>query len=50
MITGLQIREQDTSERASLKFDEILFPNHPYGRADEGTIETFKAHQKIRPG
>ncbi len=42
MITGLQIREQDTSERASLKFDEILFPNHPYGRADEGTIETLK--------
>lgn len=41
MITGLQIREQDTSERASLKFDEILFPNHPYGRADEGTLQTL---------
>lgn len=41
ILTGLQIREQDTSERASLKFDEVLFPNHPYGLAEEGTIETI---------
>ncbi|MBW6473222.1 MAG: insulinase family protein [Anaerolineaceae bacterium] len=42
IITGLQIREQDTSERASLKFDEVLFPDHPYGRSEEGSIETLK--------
>ncbi|MBE0685061.1 MAG: insulinase family protein [Anaerolineaceae bacterium] len=56
IITGLQIREQDTSERASLKFDEILFPNHPYGRSEEGSLETLtrikrsdliKFHQKF---
>jgi len=41
MIAGLQIREQDTGERASLKFDEVLFPNHPYGKSEEGTIETL---------
>lgn len=41
IITGLQIREQDTAERASLKFDEVLFPNHPYGRSEEGSIETL---------
>ncbi len=42
MITGLQIREQDTAERASMRFDEILFPNHPYGVVEEGTIESLK--------
>lgn len=41
MITGLQIREQDTAERASLKFDEILFHNHPYGKSEEGSIESI---------
>lgn len=42
MITGLQIREQDTSERVSLKFDEILFPNHPYSCVEDGTIESLR--------
>lgn len=42
IITGLQIREQDTGERTSLKFDEVLFPNHPYGRSEEGSIETLR--------
>jgi zinc protease len=41
IFTGLQIREQDTSERASLRFDEVLFPDHPYGVSEEGTIETL---------
>ncbi len=40
LFTALQIREQDTGDRSSLRFDEILFPNHPYGRLEEGTIET----------
>ncbi|MDX9849310.1 MAG: pitrilysin family protein [Anaerolineaceae bacterium] len=42
MITGLQIRQQDTAERASLRFDEILFPDHPYGLAEEGSIESLR--------
>mgnify|MGYP002348430766 CR=1 FL=1 len=41
IMTGLQIREQDTNERASLRFDEVLFPNHPYGLVEEGTVETI---------
>lgn len=44
-LTGLYLRQQDTSERASLRFDEVLFPNHPYGLAEDGTIETIR---KIR--
>lgn len=42
MLTGLQMRQQDTSERASIRFDEILFPNHPYGFPEEGTLATIK--------
>ncbi|MFZ5910841.1 MAG: M16 family metallopeptidase [Chloroflexota bacterium] len=43
LLTGLAIRAQDTSEMASLKFDEILFEGHPYSRADEGWPETIQA-------
>jgi len=42
IISGLQQRAQDTGEVASLRFDEILFPNHPYGRPEDGYIETVK--------
>ena len=41
-LTRLAIRAQDTSEMASMVFDEILFPDHPYGRPEEGFIETIK--------
>lgn len=40
--TALQMREQDTADRASFRFDEILFPNHPYGISEEGTLETIR--------
>jgi zinc protease len=43
LLTGLAIRAQDTSEMASIKFDEILFEGHPYSRADEGWPETIQA-------
>jgi len=43
LLTGLAIRAQDTSDMASLKFDEILFEGHPYSRADEGWPETIQA-------
>ncbi len=42
MQTGLQIRQQDTSERSSIRFDEVLFPGHPYGVPEEGTLETIR--------
>lgn len=42
MQAGLQIRQQDTSERASIRFDEVLFPNHPYGVPEEGTLDTIR--------
>jgi zinc protease len=43
MLTGLAIRAQDTSDMASLAFDELLYAGHPYSRADEGWPETVQA-------
>ncbi len=40
LLTGLNIRAQDTSDMASLVFDEILFKGHPYSRPEEGHPET----------
>ncbi|MCC6300618.1 MAG: insulinase family protein [Anaerolineales bacterium] len=42
LLTGLDIRAQDTSDMASLVFDEILFKGHPYSRSEEGSHETIK--------
>ena len=42
LLTGLDIRAQDTSDMASLTFDEILFKDHPYSRPEEGFHETVK--------
>lgn len=42
LLTGLDIRAQDTSDMASLVFDEILFKDHPYSRSEEGHPETIK--------
>lgn len=43
MLTGLAIRAQDTSDMASLTFDQLLFDGHPYSRPDEGWPETVQA-------
>jgi len=43
LLAGLAIREQDTSEVASLLFDQALFPAHPYGNPVDGYIETVQA-------
>jgi len=43
MLTGLAIRAQDTSDMASLTFDQILYDGHPYSRPDEGWPETVQA-------
>jgi zinc protease len=43
MLTGLAIRAQDTSDMASLVFDQLLYNGHPYSRPDEGWPETVQA-------
>ncbi len=45
LLTGLAIRAQDTSDMASMVFDEILFKGHPYSRPEDGYPETI---QKIK--
>lgn len=42
MMTGFAMRAQDTEEMASMRFDELLFPDHPYGRAEDGYAETVQ--------
>ncbi|MBM3137005.1 MAG: insulinase family protein [Chloroflexi bacterium] len=46
LIAGLAIRDQDTSEVASLLFDQNIFPGHPYGDPVDGTIDTVGAIQR----
>jgi zinc protease len=46
LLTGLAIRAQDTSDMASLTFDRLLFPNHPYGLPEDGYIETIERIQR----
>jgi zinc protease len=42
IMTGLAIRAQDTSDMASMLFDEILFKDHPYARPEDGHPETIQ--------
>jgi len=42
ILTGLGIRDQDTADRAEMAFEEIVFPNHPYGRPSDGYPETVR--------
>jgi zinc protease len=39
-LTSLAMQAQDPSEMASLTFHSLLYPNHPYGLPEEGTIES----------
>ena len=41
LLTGLAIRAQDTSDMASMIFDQILFKGHPYSRPEDGYPETI---------
>ena len=43
MLTGLAMRAQDTRSMASLTFNELVYANHPYGRAEDGHPETISA-------
>ena len=42
ILTSLAIRDQDTGEMASMRFDQILFPDHPYGQPTDGYPKTIK--------
>lgn len=42
MVSSLMIRAQDTNEMAALAFDEALFANHPYGRPEDGNLDTIR--------
>jgi zinc protease len=46
LLTGLDMRGQDTAEMADLTLSEALFPNHPYGRPEDGYPETVRAIQR----
>ena len=41
-LTSLSIRAQDTAEMAAITFDQLLFGDHPYGRPEDGFIETIQ--------
>lgn len=43
ILSALAIREQDTSDRASMALDKILFPGHPLGNPSEGYPDTVYA-------
>lgn len=43
LLTGLAIRAQDTSEMASLAFDELVYAGHPYSRPEDGYPDTIRA-------
>lgn len=42
LMTSLAIRDQETGDLADMAFDEIIFPNHPYGRPEDGHPETIQ--------
>jgi zinc protease len=42
LLTSLAIRNQDTGDLADMVFDEIIFPDHPYGRPEDGHPETIQ--------
>jgi zinc protease len=46
LLTGLAMRAQDTADMASLLFDQIIYPEHPYRRPDDGYPETIQAIQQ----
>lgn len=44
LLTGLQIRAQDTRAIAAINFDRMMYGDtHPYGRPSDGFIETVQA-------
>lgn len=42
LLTGLQMRANDTSRMANLALAELIYEGHPYGRSGSGYIETVQ--------
>jgi zinc protease len=42
-LVQLQERDEDTQETAALRFYEMLYPDHPYGRSGAGYVDSVKA-------
>jgi zinc protease len=42
ILTGLQIRANDTRQMAGLKFRELLYQNHPYGQSVDGYEDSIR--------
>jgi zinc protease len=43
LLTGLDLRSQDTREMAAMGFDQIAYANHPYRHPSDGYPETIQA-------
>ena len=43
LLTGLDLRAQDTNSMAMLEFDKLLYKDHPYQNPSDGYVETIKA-------
>ncbi|MBW8010401.1 MAG: insulinase family protein [Chloroflexi bacterium] len=43
LLTGLELRSQNTAAMAALTFDELIYAGHPYSRSEEGHPETIQA-------
>ena len=43
LLTNLDLQQQDPKDQAGIAWDQIVYPNHPYGRPEEGTLETVRA-------
>ncbi len=42
IAASLQMRANDTSQMAALKFRELLYQNHPYGKSVEGYLDSVQ--------
>jgi zinc protease len=40
IITGLQMRANDTQQMANETLRELIYPHHPYGRSQNGSLQT----------
>jgi zinc protease len=45
-LVQIQERDEDTQETAALRFYEMLYPGHPYGRANTGYADTIAAIER----
>ncbi|MFQ5435185.1 MAG: M16 family metallopeptidase [Anaerolineae bacterium] len=43
MLTGLQLRADDTQRMARLTFNELLYDGHPFGRSASGYVDSVAA-------